>query len=152
MARLVTLTPADSAPWRVGVSASLRHPHLDGILLVFRTDCDCWGVPGGGVDLGESLEEACVREVFEETGFSSHVTGLVGVYHDPTAGVMYPDGNVFRVIAIHFSAEIVGGAFHASEEARDYRFVTRTTLHELSLFPFHAQRVRDSLTQGSNRL
>lgn len=39
-----------------------------------------WGFPGGAVELGESVEEAAVREVHEETGLTVAVSDLIGVY------------------------------------------------------------------------
>lgn len=53
------------------------------ILLIKRTDNDSWALPGGAIDLGESLTQAAVRETKEETGVDCRVTGIVGIYSDP---------------------------------------------------------------------
>ena len=50
------------------------------LLLQKRTDCGEWGFLGGMVELGESVEEAAVREVKEESGLDVKVTSLYGVY------------------------------------------------------------------------
>ena len=50
------------------------------ILMIHRSDNDNWAVPGGAMDLGESLVDCAVRETKEETGIDCEVTGLVGIY------------------------------------------------------------------------
>jgi ADP-ribose pyrophosphatase YjhB (NUDIX family) len=47
------------------------------ILLTRRTDNGKWCLPGGGVDAGESVSEACEREVLEETGLIVKLKGLL---------------------------------------------------------------------------
>lgn len=42
-----------------------------------------WALPGGFVEVGETVEEACNRELQEETGISGRLIGLIGVYSDP---------------------------------------------------------------------
>jgi ADP-ribose pyrophosphatase YjhB (NUDIX family) len=53
------------------------------VLLIRRSDNDNWAVPGGAIDLGESMVQAAVRETREEAGIECEVTGLVGIYTDP---------------------------------------------------------------------
>jgi 8-oxo-dGTP pyrophosphatase MutT (NUDIX family) len=53
------------------------------ILLIRRTDNDNWSLPGGAIDIGESIADAAVREVREETGIVCEVTGLA--LHQPTS-------------------------------------------------------------------
>ena len=66
------------------VDGILRHgPH---VLLIRRRRPpwkDLWALPGGFVEIGESCEEAVVREFHEETGVRTRVDRLVGVYSDP---------------------------------------------------------------------
>ena len=49
------------------------------VLLIRRSDNDNWALPGGAVDLGESLTQAAVRETLEESGIDCEVTGLSGI-------------------------------------------------------------------------
>ena len=53
------------------------------VLLIRRTDNGNWALPGGAIELRESVAEAAIRETLEETGVKVEVTGLAGIYSDP---------------------------------------------------------------------
>jgi ADP-ribose pyrophosphatase YjhB (NUDIX family) len=59
------------------------------ILLQRRTDSGNWALPGGAMEITESLTDSAVREVKEETGLDIEVTGLVGTYTDPRHVIAY---------------------------------------------------------------
>ena len=58
----------------VGAAAIILIDSRKKVLLIRRSDNGRWCLPGGGVDPGESAEEACVRETFEETGLKVRIT------------------------------------------------------------------------------
>ncbi len=92
----------------VAVSAVVANERGE-ILLQKRTDNELWGLPGGAMDLGESVSQAVVREVREETGLEVQPTGLVGIYSDPGHAIAYANGEVRQEFSICFTARIVGG-------------------------------------------
>ena len=53
------------------------------VLLIQRADFKTWALPGGRVDVGESVAEAAIREVYEETGLKIELMSLVGIYAMP---------------------------------------------------------------------
>lgn len=77
------------------------------ILLQKRRDCGRWGFLGGVVELGESLEEAAVREAFEESGLNVKVDSLFGVYSKYFNE--YPNGDKVQTILTMFLAHAEGG-------------------------------------------
>ena len=50
------------------------------ILLQHRVDEDCWGIPGGVMEIGESFEQTAIRETYEETGLKMQNLQLFGLY------------------------------------------------------------------------
>jgi ADP-ribose pyrophosphatase YjhB (NUDIX family) len=96
----------------------------DRILLIRRTDNDNWAVPGGGMDLGESISDAAIREVKEETGIDIEVTGVVGIYTDPRHVIEYTsDGEVRQEFSVVFTGRPVGGSPTPSNESSEVRWV-----------------------------
>lgn len=110
------------------------------ILLIYRTDNDMWSLPSGVMDIGETISDAVVREVHEETGVHVEITGLVGIYSDPRHVIAYSDGEIRQQFNICFRATVVGGAPRASSESREVRFVAPDDLNNLDMHP--TQRLR----------
>jgi ADP-ribose pyrophosphatase YjhB (NUDIX family) len=121
-------------------------PNDDGhVLLQRRSDNGLWGLPGGGVEIGESVSTAIVREVQEETGLTVMIERLVGVYSDPRFQVVrYADGNVVHYINTLFVCRIVGGTLQTCEETLDLQFFDPAHLPEGMLLS-HRIRVQDAV-------
>jgi ADP-ribose pyrophosphatase YjhB (NUDIX family) len=100
------------------------------VLLIRRSDNDNWAVPGGAVDLGESLVQAAVRETREETGIDCQVTWLVGIYTAPPRHVILYTSNprAWQEFSIVLTARATGGDPERSEESSEVRWVPRVDL------------------------
>src|SRR6266851_7472273 len=90
------------------------------ILLIRRSDNDNWALPGGAVDLGESLVQAAVRETMEESGIECQITGLSGIYTDPAHVLLYTsNGEVRQEFSIVLTARATGGQPTPSSETSE---------------------------------
>ena len=130
---------------RLGCSAIILDETKTKVLLTERADNKQWCLPSGGVDPGETVEETCIREVYEETGLNVRVTRLVGVYSDPHRLVEYPDGNKAHVVALSFVAEIIGGELGLSDETTDFGYYSVEEMDELEMLLNHKERIVDAL-------
>jgi len=108
---------------KLGV-AVLIEDSAGALLLELRRDCRLWGLPGGRVEAGESIEAAALREAKEETNLEVRVTELQGVYSRPEERIVtYADnGDVRHLVDIAIKARIESGRLALSEESLQLKF------------------------------
>jgi ADP-ribose pyrophosphatase YjhB (NUDIX family) len=117
----------------VAVTAIVTNDAGD-LVMQKRTDNDLWGLPGGAMNIGESIGQAVAREVLEETALQVEPTGIVGIYSDPGHIIAYADGEVRQEFSICFTARIVGGQIAVGDtESTEVRFVKAGELQQLSM-------------------
>ena len=93
------------------------------ILLQHRTDTDTWGLPGGTMNLGETLEDTARREVSEEVGLACHALKLINVFSGPEMHYRYPHGDeVYHVAAAYLCRDFSGDLRPDGSESQDARF------------------------------
>jgi ADP-ribose pyrophosphatase YjhB (NUDIX family) len=119
------------------------------ILLVHKTDNDLWALHGGAMDIGESMADAVVREVKEETGIEVEVTGVVGIYSNPNHVMAYDDGEVRQQCSICFTTRMLGGELATSSETKEVRFVDPADLDALNIHPSMRLRIDHYLEHRS---
>jgi 8-oxo-dGTP diphosphatase len=72
-----------------------------------------WALPGGFVEVGETVHEAAVREAAEETGLAVEISRLVGVYSEPDRD---PRGHN---VSVAFLVRVLGGQMQAASDASE---------------------------------
>lgn len=117
------------------------------LLLIRRTDNDLYAIPGGALELGETLTQTVQREVKEETGIAVEVTGLIGIYSDPDHVIEFTDGEVRQEFSICFRAEPTGGELRTSNESKEVLWRDPADLDALNIHPSIRLRIRHGLEQ-----
>jgi ADP-ribose pyrophosphatase YjhB (NUDIX family) len=110
-------------------------------LLIRRTDNKYWSIPGGGMEPGESVREAAMREVKEETGIDCEITGLIGIYSNPQHVAAYDNGEVRQEFSICLTGRLLGGSLRTSSESSEVRFVPATDIAAYQIHPSIRMRI-----------
>lgn len=98
-----------------------------------------WGFPSGFIETGETPEEACLRELREETGVSGEVVRLVGV-------IRLEDKELYGdMLVVMYLVRVGDGEPTPGEEAEDAKFFD---IDELP--PYYAERLRDVIEEVQN--
>lgn len=113
------------------------------ILLIRRSDNGNWALPGGAVDIGESLLQAAVRETCEEAGIECQITGLSGIYTDPGHVILYTsNGEARQEFSVVLAARATSGQLSVSSETSDARWVAVQDLEQYPMDVSMRLRVR----------
>ncbi|MEV7087751.1 NUDIX domain-containing protein [Streptomyces sp. NPDC093085] len=113
------------------------------VLLQRRVDNGMWALPGGAMNIGESLPECAARETREETGINIEITGIVGTYTNPHHVFAYDDGEVRQEFSVCFLGRPVSGQLAASEESTDVRWFKPEDVDALPMVPSIRNRLDD---------
>ncbi|MFD6158584.1 NUDIX domain-containing protein [Nocardia sp. NPDC060256] len=129
-----------------GGSALIVDEH-GAILMQRRSDSGNWSLPGGTMEIGETLEQCVIRETKEETGLDIEITGLLGIYTDPEHVIEYSDGEVRQEFNITYYGQVIGGELTISNESTAVRYLHPS---ELDNHPIH-ETVRLRLRHHTER-
>ena len=93
------------------------------ILLQLRKDNNCWGLAGGSLEMGESLEQVAKRELFEETGLVANKLELFNVYSGEKFYYKYPHGDeVYNVVTAYICNDFEGVLKKEESEVQELYF------------------------------
>lgn len=101
------------------------------ILLQLRKDDDTWSFHGGSIEIDESVEEAAVRELLEETGIVAEELLFFKIYSGKEAHHTYPNGDDLSAVDISFIVtKYKGGPVIDKIEVKDLSFFSENELPE----------------------
>lgn len=115
------------------------------ILLQKRSDTGVWALPGGAMEIGETIGEAAIRETKEETGLDVEPVDIVGIYTNPHHVVAFSNGEVRQQFSLCFICRLVGGELRISDESTEVGFFSPEEIEHLDMHPSIRLRIRHFL-------
>ncbi len=100
----------------IGVGAGVFIYSGRKVLLQKRKDNGCWSMHAGGLELGETVEEAAKRELREETGLTANSLCLLGVFSGEDMRYTYPNGDRVSIVQIVYTCNDFSGSITREQE------------------------------------
>lgn len=117
------------------------------LLLQLRSDNQKWGLPGGFMELNESVQDTAKREVFEETGLNLGEMSLFGIYSGPNKEKTFPNGDQVALVEVYFKCnDYTGVLVEKNEESLQNRFFSLEELPS-NIFLEHIGVINDVLSE-----
>lgn len=117
----------------------------DCILMLKRKDNGKWTLPGGTMELDESLTGCATREVKEETGLDVIVKDVIGTYTDPDVRIEYSDGEVRREFTIVYYGECSNSEVILDDESSLYAWIPTCEVTSYPMAKSQQKRIADVL-------
>jgi ADP-ribose pyrophosphatase YjhB (NUDIX family) len=115
------------------------------VLLQLRSDTHVWALPGGAMEIGETIGQTAVRETKEETGLDVEPEYLVGIYTNPNHVVAFSNGEVRQQFSVCFACRLVGGELKVSDESNEVGFFLPEEIEHLNMHPSIRLRIQHFL-------
>ena len=120
------------------------------ILLNLRSDTNTWGIPGGAMELYESIEETAIRELKEEAGISADKLELVTVLSGEDYYFEYPNGDKLCTVIVLFKVLNYSGEIKVSDnESKQLKFFSFDSLPQMES---RAEKIIEKIKNNSIKL
>ena len=114
---------------------------LGEVLLEKRSDNNLWGLPGGLIELNETIKEAAIREVKEETNLDVSLTKFIGIFSNPF--MRWKEKDYAKVFTFAFTAKVIGGELkvndHESLLMKYFAYEELPPLHSMDTIEINEQ-------------
>ena len=118
------------------------------ILLHKRSDSEFWALPGGTMELGESISQCCLREIKEEMGLKTKIEKLIGIYTSPSCVFAWSEGgksNVWQIFVIAFLCKTKNDQLKLNSESTKAGWFFEKEIGKMKALPYVKEAIGDAL-------
>jgi ADP-ribose pyrophosphatase YjhB (NUDIX family) len=122
------------------------------ILLHKRDDSEFWALPGGGMEIGESISECCLREIKEELNLIVEIEKLIGIYTSPECVFEWRDGNEskgFQVFVVAFLCRTENDSIKINNESTAAEWFLEQDIKNKKTLPYVKEAIDNALHSGN---
>ena len=139
--------PKPNRPLMPGACAVIINKNRE-ILLHKRADGDVWSLPGGQMNLGESISQCLLRELREELNINVQIIRLIGIYTSPKVIFEFPNGDVFQSFVVAFLCKAKNDKITLSQESKSFKWIKLYELKKLKTLPFVKEIIADAFSSN----
>lgn len=123
------------------------------IFLHKRSDSELWALPGGVMELGESIACCCLREVKEEANLKIKIKKLIGIYTSPNCVFEWSSkgkNKVWQIFVVAFLSNTKNDKFILNKESSEAGWFFEEEIEKMKTFPFVKEAVKDGLHKNES--
>jgi len=139
--------PKPNQPIQPGVCAVILN-RKGQFFLHKRTDSVFWALPGGTMEIGESILQCCLREIREETNLKAQIEKMIGVYTSPDCVFEWNDGaknKVWQIFVVAFLCKVENDRVKLNDESSDFGWFSEKEIKKMDTLPYVKETVKDAL-------
>ena len=139
--------PKPNKPLTPGVCTVVINKDKE-IVLHQRSDNDDWSLPGGQMEIGESISDCLLREVREETGLQPKIVRLIGLYTSPKIIFQFPNGDVYQSFVVVFLCKVRDEKVTLNNESTSFKWVKKGEVNKLKTLPLVKEIISDAFLKS----
>lgn len=120
------------------------------ILMLRRVDNCKWTLPGGTLEMSETLVDCAIREVKEESGLDVTIMDIIGTYTDPDVRIEYSDGEVRREFTVVYYGTASNSDIILDNESSSYAWISLNEVEKVPMADSQKRRIKDVINYYNN--
>lgn len=138
--------PKPTQPFLPGTCAAILN-NTGKVLLHKREDNNLWTLPGGKIEIGESISDCCKREIKEEIGLKVKIKKIIGIYTSPDYTFDFGGGFIYQPFVVAFLCTTDDENFAMNHESTDIKWFDKKDVFKLKMISNTLQIIKQAFSK-----